>query len=85
MLESSIIWWIASGIATFALYLLKRNINEIDRTLINQEAALLLLRNEIQTIRNDYLPKNDFKDFKIELRGMFDELKNDIRGLRHNP
>ena len=83
MLESSIIWWIASGIATFALYLLKRNINEIDRTLINQEAALLLLRNEIQTIRNDYLPKNDFKDFKIELRVMFDELKNDIKGLRH--
>ena len=83
MLESSIIWWIASGIATFALYLLKRNIDEIDRTLINQEAALLLLRNEIQTIRNDYLHKNDFKEFKIELRVMFDELKSDIKGLRH--
>jgi hypothetical protein len=83
MLESSIIWWIASGIATFALYLLKRNIDEIDRTLINQEATLLLLRNEIQTIRNDYLHKNDFKEFKIELRVMFDELKSDIKGLRH--
>jgi hypothetical protein len=83
MIETTIILWFFPFVAGLAVYLLKRNIDEIDRTLINQEATLLLLRNEIQTIRNDYLHKNDFKEFKIELRVMFDELKSDIKGLRH--
>jgi hypothetical protein len=35
----------------------------------------------IQKIKQDYLHKEDFKEFKTELRGMFEEIKQDIRAL----
>ena len=39
------------------------------------------LRDKLDTIQKDYLHKDDFKEFKIELKAMFDELRKDIRAL----
>lgn len=70
-------------VAAFVIYLLKRQVDQIDRQLIEHRAKCELIQVEIQNVKNDYLHKNDFKDFKAELRAMFDELKSDIKGLRH--
>lgn len=70
-------------VAALVIYLLKRQVDQIDRQLIELKAKNELMQNEIQNVKNDYLHKNDFKDFKAELRAMFDELKSDIKGLRH--
>jgi hypothetical protein len=82
MIESPLLLYFLPLIAGLALYLLKRQIDQLDKTLVEHKAMILLLQGDVQTIRNDYLHKNDFKDFKIELRSMFDELKQDIKSLR---
>lgn len=70
-------------VAALAIYLLKRQVDQVDRQLVELKAKNELMRNDVQNIRTDYLHKNDFKDFKAELRAMFDDLKSDIKGLRH--
>lgn len=85
MIESTLLLYVLPLVAGLALYLLKRQIDQLDKTLVEHKQMFNSIQSDIQVIRNEYLHKNDFKDFKIELRGMFDELKNDIRGLRHNP
>lgn len=37
-----------------------------------------IMQVEIQNVKSEYLHKNDFKEFKIELWSRFDELKKDI-------
>ncbi len=85
MIESTLLLYVLPLVAGLALYLLKRQIDQLDKTLVEHKQMFSLIQSDIQVIRNEYLHKNDFKDFKIELRLMFDELKNDIRGLRPNP
>ncbi len=54
----------------------------MDQTIKDHKIAYTALQVDIQNIKNEYLHKNDFKDFKIELRSMFDDLKKDIKELR---
>lgn len=61
---------------------MKRSIDENDakiRDLQESHKAIVL---DLQTTKQNYLHKDDFKDFKIELRGMFEEIKQDIRSLQ---
>lgn len=53
---------------------MKRTLDRLEST--QKESAI-----EIQKIKEDYLHKNDFKDFKGELRSMFEEIRKDIREL----
>ena len=52
------------------------------RTIDAQETKLSHLEDVVDTIKQEYLHKNDFRDFKAELRGMFEEIQRDIRSLR---
>jgi hypothetical protein len=52
------------------------------RTIDAQEKRIEKLEKENVDIRKEYLHKDDFKEFKTELRGMFEEIKSDIRVLR---
>lgn len=54
----------------------------MDQTIKDHKIAYTALQVDIQNIKNEYLHKNDFKDFKMELRSMFDDLKKDIKELR---
>mgnify|MGYP000880098614 CR=1 FL=1 len=45
------------------------------------KTTLNRLQNDIDMIKKEYLHKDDFKEFKVELRAMFEELKKDIRDL----
>jgi hypothetical protein len=82
-MEISFVIYLFPIVAAFAVYLLKRQVDQLDRVLVEYKAAQVLLQADLQNVKNDYLHKNDFKDFKIELRSMFDELKSDIKSLRH--
>lgn len=82
-MEISFVIYLFPIVAAFAVYLLKRQVDQLDRVLVEYKAAQVLLQTDLQNVKNDYLHKNDFKDFKIELRSMFDELKSDIKSLRH--
>jgi uncharacterized membrane-anchored protein YhcB (DUF1043 family) len=47
-----------------------------------QKEAIKELQQDSKTFRSEFLHKNDFKEFKYELKSMFDELKQDIKDLK---
>ena len=69
--------WLALGAVSIVIWFMKRTIDRAEDRIKNNE-------DEIQAIKLDYLHKNEFKEFKIEIRSMFEEIKNDIRSL-HKP
>jgi hypothetical protein len=73
--EGEVVRWIILAAFGAVGWFMKRTINE-------QQERITALEKDQQRIREDYLHKNDFKDFKVELRSWFDEIKTDIRGLR---
>lgn len=56
-------------------YMLKRELTKKDTEITD-------LRIEIQKIKDTYVHTEAFKEFKTDLRQMFNELKEDIRALR---
>jgi hypothetical protein len=74
-------WFVFAGLG-LAIYFLKRTIELNDSKIKDLETKLLAVTLEQQTIKQEYLHKSDFKEFKTELRGWFDEMKLDIRSLR---
>ena len=74
----SIILSLALGIMGF---LMKRSIEEndhkIEKLTRNQEQTVI----DLQNMKQNYLHKDDFKEFKIELRQMVEEIRTDIRAL----
>ncbi len=81
-MELEIVKWIVFAGLGLAVYFLKRTIELNDQKIKDLETKLLALALELQTIKQDYLHKSDFKEFKVELRGWFEEMKLDIRALR---
>ncbi len=69
--------WLALGAVSIVMWFLKR-------TLDRAEDRIKAAEENIQSIKIEYLHKNEFKDFKAELRGMFEEIRQDIRSL-HTP
>lgn len=51
-------------------------------TLTKIETKLQELDKELTKVKSDYLHKDEFKEFKTELRSWFEEIKTDIRALR---
>lgn len=75
MTEVEVIRWIILAAFGALGWFMKRTINE-------QQTRIEVLEKSQQYIREQYLHKDDFKEFKQELRSWFDEIKTDIRGLR---
>jgi len=67
--------WAIFGLMSVAVWFTKRT---IDTT----EVELRALKLEMENIKENYMLRSDFKEFKMELRHMFEELKADIRTLR---
>jgi hypothetical protein len=53
----------------------------IQRELKAKDQSIQQLQTEVQNIKTNYLHRDDFKEFKVELRSMFDEIRKDIRSL----
>lgn len=76
MAEMEFVRWLITAVGGLAVWFMKN-------TLTNTQEELRQLQNGLNDIKRDYLHKDDFKEFKTELRGMFDEIKTDIRELKH--
>lgn len=55
-------------------WFLKRTINKL-------ESDIAHLEQEIDTIKQHYLRKEDFREFREELRGLLSEIKQNIKEL----
>lgn len=75
MLEAEFVKWLLFALLGTGIWFMKRTLDKIEA---RQDAADL----EIRRVKEEYLHKNDFKDFKSELRGMFEEIKQNIRDLK---
>lgn len=74
MSELEIIRWVLYAIGGGFIWFLKRIIDQTDEKIRKLEAELIV-------VKSTYLHKDDFREFKTELREMFDEIKKDIRQL----
>ncbi len=81
-MEIELLKWLVLSLLGVSTYFLKRTVEQMDQTIKDHKMAHAALQVDVQNIKNEYLHKNDFKDFKIELRSMFDDLKKDIKELR---
>lgn len=77
MSEIELAKWIIMTALAGIIYFMKK-------TQDTNEKRIEELEDSHQRMKGDYLHKDDFKEFKLELRGMFDELRKDIRSLNHN-
>jgi len=77
---------IASGSLAVITYFLKRTMDQNDKAFQELKTSHIALDLNVQNfkaqVRDGYLHKDDFKEFKAELRSMFDEIKSDIKSLR---
>lgn len=66
--DIEIVKWMVMGALGFVAWWLQNSITK--------------LQTQVEEIRRDYLHKDDFKEFKTELRLMFDEIKRDLRDIK---
>jgi hypothetical protein len=76
MAELEIIRWILYAIGGGFIWFIQRNLNQT-------EARLTKLDAELSLVRSQYLHKDDFREFKTELKSMFEEIRADIRQINH--
>lgn len=76
--------WLALGAVSIVIWFLKRTLDRAEDSIKANEARAVDIEKDVQLIKLDYLHKTEFKDFKAELRGMFEEIRTDIRSL-HAP
>ena len=74
-MEREVVQWLIFAAFAGVSWFMKRTIDQSDREVQN-------LKQTVQQIKEQYLHKDDFKEFKTELRGMFEELRLDIRNLQ---
>jgi hypothetical protein len=74
-------WLIMFGLGIGG-YLMKRSITENDNKIHDLQESQKRTAAELQEIRHTHVHKDDFKDFKVELRGMFEEIRSDLRSLQ---
>lgn len=75
MTELEIIRWLLTLALGGLIWFMKRTLN-------SAEDNIKALQQGQQDIKEKYLHKDDFREFKQELRGMFEEIKTDIKQLR---
>lgn len=84
-METEIIKWIVMTVFGLFIgggsFLMKRTISEQDEKIKDLRHEHFLLSQDLHETKRTYLHKDDFKEFKQELRGMFEEIRNDIRSL----
>lgn len=73
-MELQVLSWVVFSIMGLAMWFLKATITDTKEEIKN-------LKSELQNVKQDYLHKEDFREFKSELRGMFEDIKRDIRAL----
>jgi len=75
MTELEFVKWAMVGLLSLGVFFMKRTLDRIEKEQVDLKA-------EIQRVKEEYLHKNDFREFKTELRSMFEEIRADIRSLQ---
>lgn len=75
-MEAELVRWGVTGLMGIVVWFLKKTLDDTQRSLEKHTQ-------ELAEIRRDYLHRDDFKEFKTELRSMFDEIKADIRDIKN--
>jgi len=75
MTEMQFVNWAILAAFGIAGFFMKRTIDSVEKRLED-------MKKENIHIRQNYLLKEDFREFKTELRGMFEEIKTDIKSLQ---
>lgn len=73
MMDAVTIQYIFSGLLALVFWYHRKQVNDNERH-IEQ------LQRDINNVKLEYIHKNDFREFKLELRNMFEDLKKDIKG-----
>ena len=76
MAEIELFRWALTGIIGVAGWFMKR-------TLDSAELRIAKLEAEQAAMKANYLHKDDFREFKVELKSMFEEIRADIRQINH--
>jgi hypothetical protein len=74
-MDAEFLRWALMGLMSLVMYFGKHTIDDL-------KAAQTALELELQIVKDTRLHKDDFKEFKQELRGQFDEIKQAIRDLK---
>ena len=74
-MEIQYLQYILTALVGVAAFFFKRTLDE-SRDEIKQ------LKQEVQNIKSQYLHRDDFREFKAELRSMFEALREDLRTLQ---
>lgn len=74
MNDFEIIRWAIYGLIAIVLWFLRT-------TIVKVQSDIESVQKDITSIKTDYVHRNDFKEFKIELRLLFDELKQSIKDI----
>jgi hypothetical protein len=76
MTESALLSWGFTFAIAIAGWFMKR-------TLDSNELKIAKLEAEMSAMKSNYLHKDDFREFKTELKSMFEEIRADIRQINH--
>lgn len=68
--------WVALAALGGFTYMLRRELDAQDK--VNEA-----LKKDIQDLKDTRVHKDDFREFRVELRSWFDDLKQDIRTIRN--
>jgi hypothetical protein len=82
MFELEIVKWIVFGGLSIVVWFLKMNITETKEKLQTLTVQKDDIKAELAHVKLNYLHRDDFKEFKIELRSMFEEIREDVKALR---
>lgn len=77
MVDPEVVKWIVMAGLSGLVWFMKRTLNSTEESIEKLKADIVL-------IKDKYLHKDDFREFKTELRGMFEEIRKDIKEIRRH-
>lgn len=72
----AVILFVLNGLMGVIMYLMKQGYDSLKQTIRSQQ-------DKLERFQEDYLKKEDFREFKEELWKRFDDLKVEIRTMGH--
>lgn len=74
-MDAETVRWLLTALLALVMWFGKRTID-------SNEHRVDALELDVQNVKQNYIHKSDFKEFKDELKVMFNELKQDIKDLK---
>jgi hypothetical protein len=78
-MDAETVRWLLTAAGSLITTLGAFILNSMKNDLANVKTENILLRADLESVKREYMHKNDFKEFKVELKEMFQEFKQDIK------